>query len=69
MPKKTKINTDDIADAISDAADEVENLAGLKTKKKRLTMRSSIKAVAIKVYDEQIPKGWDDVSAKIKNIK
>lgn len=68
MPKKSQITTDDVADAIESASEMTTNLAGLETKKRRLTMRSSVKALAIKIYDEQMIRGWNDVKDRIKNI-
>lgn len=37
-------------------------------KKKILTMRSSVKTLSIKCYDEQMPSGWEDVQERIKSI-
>ena len=38
-----------------------------KEKQKRmLTMRSSVKTLAIKCYEEQMPDGWEAVKERIK---
>lgn len=40
-----------------------------KEKQKRmLTMRSSVKTLAIKCYEEQMPDGWEAVKERIKKI-
>lgn len=40
-----------------------------KSKDKRyLTMRSSVKTLSIKCYNDQIPTGWADVQERIRNI-
>lgn len=37
-------------------------------KKVHLTMRSSVRTLSIKVYDEQMPDGWEHVKQQIKEI-
>lgn len=42
--------------------DESTNLIGRKGSK--MTMKSNVKTLALKVYDEQIPDGWSRISKK-----
>lgn len=47
--------------------DENTNLIGRKGSK--MTMQSNVKTLALKVYDEQIPDGWDKLKERIKELK
>lgn len=47
--------------------DESTNLIGRKGSK--MTMKSNVKTLALKVYDEQIPDGWDKLKERIKELK
>lgn len=47
--------------------EETTNLIGYKGS--RLTMRSNVKTLALKVYEEQIPDGWDKFKERIKEFK
>lgn len=46
---------------------EITNLIGRKGSK--MTMQSNVKTLALKVYDEQIPDGWDKLKERIKELK
>lgn len=46
---------------------EITNLIGRKGSK--MTMQSNVKTLALKVYDEQIPDGWDKLKERIKESK
>lgn len=39
-----------------------------KKKAKFLTMKSQVRMISIKCYDEQLPNGWEETSRKIKQI-
>lgn len=47
--------------------DESTNLIGRKGSK--MTMKSNVKTLALKVYDEQIPDGWEKLKERIKELK
>lgn len=47
--------------------DENTNLIGRKGSK--MTMQSNVKTLALKVYDEQIPDGWEKLVERIKELK
>ncbi len=47
--------------------DEKTNLIGRKGSK--MTMQSNVKTLALKVYDEQIPGGWEKLKERIKELK
>lgn len=47
--------------------DEKTNLIGRKGSK--MTMQSNVKTLALKVYDEQIPDGWEKLVERIKELK
>ena len=38
-------------------------------KKRLLTMRSTVRTLSIKVYDEQLPRGWNDIKRRIRRTK
>lgn len=46
---------------------EITNLIGRKGSK--MTMQSNVKTLALKVYDEQIPDGWDKLKERIKEFR
>lgn len=48
--------------------EEITNLIGRKGSK--MTVKSNVKTLALKVYDEQIPDGWEQtLEEKAKNWK
>lgn len=44
--------------------EEITNLIGRKGSK--MTVKSNVKTLALKVYDEQIPDGWEKLKERIK---
>lgn len=46
---------------------EITNLIGRKGSK--MTVKSNVKTLALKVYDEQIPDGWTNLQKRIKELK
>ena len=47
--------------------EETTNLIGRKGSK--MTVKSNVKTLAVKVYDEQIPDGWEKLKERIKELK
>ena len=47
--------------------EEITNLIGRKGSK--MTVKSNVKTLALKVYDEQIPDGWEKLKERIKELK
>lgn len=47
--------------------EEITNLIGRKGSK--MTVKSNVKTLALKVYDEQIPGGWEKLKERIKELK
>lgn len=47
--------------------EEITNLIGRKGSK--MTVKSNVKTLALKVYDEQIPGGWEKLKERIKEKK
>ena len=46
--------------------EEITNLIGRKGSK--MTVKSNVKTLALKVYDEQIPDGWEKLKERIKEL-
>lgn len=47
--------------------EEITNLIGRKGSK--MTVKSNVKTLALKVYDEQIPDGWEKLKERIKELE
>ena len=57
----------EVKEAITDAEQEMYNLAGIKLKRKRpVNISDRVKTLAIKCYEEQMPYGWEEVKRRIK---